>query len=182
MKRLSVIIFFCIVLNRCSTFNIKTDKFDGSTIIEYTTSGSAEGDISALHFLESKFQKKILKDGNVKFLKLYLHMIGHARGSLSIEPEITFRINGQDKKLKITNLDYIKERTDRIKGDEVSEGVSFLKANGEVDISEIQSELLKANTILVRLVREGNSAVFSYSDGKIVNIKKLIKEVGQSKE
>src|SRR5687767_9940889 len=94
INRFAAMAIFTLAFNACSSFDVKTDSFDGSKIIEYSTFTTAKGDSSALHYFESKFQKKI-KNGMEVHSKLYIELAG-SYGGAPVDPRVTFRIDGRD--------------------------------------------------------------------------------------
>ena len=164
--------------NACSSFDVKTDSFDGSKIIEYSTFTTAKGDSSALHYFESKFQKKI-KNGKEVHLKLYIELAG-SYGGAPVDPKVTFRIDGKDDTLDVGQN--ASKNTQLVKIDKggMAQGAgATFTSSGEIDLLPIRAKLATAKTVLVRFQRQGTSAVFEYSESELEKIRTLLEHTGE---
>jgi hypothetical protein len=179
MRKPAILILFCLFFFNCKTFDIQRDAYDGSRIIEYSFISSDAGGADALFSLDWKFQKTIRKTGEPQ-LRLFFHAIGNAYMALNIEPKITLRTNAGESILPIANLSYTGERTGGAdhKG-YIETGIPSLHIRGELDLTALKDSLLKTDSLVLRIQREGKSAVFVCSAKEISNIGKLIQHTGE---
>ncbi len=162
----------------CKTFDIQRDAYDGSRIIEYSVIAGDRGGADTLDSIDLKFQKTIRKTGTPG-LRLFFHAVGNAYMALSIEPQLTVKVDGKENLLPIANLSYSGERAGGAdhKG-YLDTGIPYLHIRGEVDLAAVKEQLLKADALVMRLQREGKSAIFVFSAREVQNVQKLVQHTG----